>query len=539
MGVNLVTRVRNFAISTPTFTANDHDVQDGCVTPGTHKIMRFDFLSVNAGNSDLVIGSPASRPDLFVWSAGHGHYHLRDFNEFLLFNANGGLATIGYKQAFCAIDIEPIGPNASASGQFHDCNSNQGISSGWADVYNSGLACQYIVIDGVPNGDYTLQSTTNSKRVVGEDCFGDNTEWTGLRINGNAVTQIDPPWIPEDRIPFNRANLSVAQFGGRWKVVEGNHWMIDTGTSKAEADRILEIIQHYKLASMCFVGRPKCGDVTPMMYWLTDSGSAPSGSLAGEDCIAFNPANLAVIEVGGRWKVAEGAHWLLDFGPGHGNAVAALHFIRKYRFNEMCFVGRPGPSMTYFKRQRGVLDHIRLIDTRVLEATIDHPRWWQTQVALVAGRETLIDLSANAIGECDDPLAKAGIRIAATNDPAFRPRIVEQFGIRGLALNGKYELQLPNKVDVVDILIAHFGRPPTLRAHGQDKEAISKIADDRPRQVELLRLLARGIERVTIEAPDGATLVQLAFPGHTRGGRVLPKRKKIKARGAKSNDRRR
>jgi hypothetical protein len=68
MGVNLVTRVRSFAISTQTFTANDHDVQDGCVTPGTHRIMRFDFLSYNAGNSDLVIGSPASRPDLVGWT---------------------------------------------------------------------------------------------------------------------------------------------------------------------------------------------------------------------------------------------------------------------------------------------------------------------------------------------------------------------------------------------------------------------------------------------------------------------------------------
>lgn len=51
MGVNLVTRVRNFAISTQTFTASDHDVQDGCVTPGTHRIMRFDFLSYNAGSA--------------------------------------------------------------------------------------------------------------------------------------------------------------------------------------------------------------------------------------------------------------------------------------------------------------------------------------------------------------------------------------------------------------------------------------------------------------------------------------------------------
>ena len=518
MGVNLVTRVRSFAISTQTFTANDHDVQDGCVTPGTHKIMRFDFLSYNAGNSDLVIGSPASRPDLFVWSAGHGHYHLRDFNEFLLFNASGGLATIGYKQAFCAIDIERIGPNASAQPRFANCNSDQGISSGWADVYSSGLPCQYIVIDNVANGDYTLQSTTNAKHVVGEDCFGDNTEWTGLRIAGNSVSEIAPPWIPEDRIAFNRANLAVAQFGGRWKVVDGNHWMIDTGSSKAEADRIVEIINHYKLASMCFVGRPTCGDLTPMMYWLTDSGAAPSGSLPGEDCIAFDPANLAVIEVGGRWKVAEGAHWLLDFGAGHGNAVAALHFIRKYRFNEMCFVGRPGPSMTYFKRRRRILDELHVMDPRVLQAAIDPPHWWQLQRDLLAERETVVDFSAHALGDCDDPLKKVGIRVIPADDRVFVPAVAEQHGIRGLALNGTYELRLPNPVDQIDILIAHDGVAPTLVARDANKQVITVVADDRPRQAELLRLLGHGIDRLVIEAPGGASLVQIAFPGHARGG---------------------
>ena len=44
MGVNLVTRVRNFSIQNQTFSASDHDVQDGCVTPGSHKLLRFDFL---------------------------------------------------------------------------------------------------------------------------------------------------------------------------------------------------------------------------------------------------------------------------------------------------------------------------------------------------------------------------------------------------------------------------------------------------------------------------------------------------------------
>lgn len=147
------------------FHFNSGTPEDSGSRYGRYLSLRFDFLSYNAGTADLVIGSPAARPDLFVWSAGHGHHHLKDFNEFLLFDAAGNLATTGYKQAFCAIDIERISPTASASPQFNDCNSDQGISAGWADVYSSFLACQFVVIDGVPNGDYTLQSTTNAKEA--------------------------------------------------------------------------------------------------------------------------------------------------------------------------------------------------------------------------------------------------------------------------------------------------------------------------------------------------------------------------------------
>jgi hypothetical protein len=271
-----------------------------------------------------------------------------------------------------------------------------------------------------------------------------------------------------------------------------------------------------------------------MMYWLTDSGAAPSGSLAGEDCIAFDPTNLAVIDVGGRWKVAEGAHWLLDFGPGHGNAVAALHFIRKHRFNEMCFVGRPGPSMTYFKRRRSLLDHVHVMDPRALQAAIERPHWWQQQRDLLAQRETVVDFSALAVGDCADPLEQVGIRVIRPDDQAFVAHISEQHGIRGLSLNGKYELRLPNPVDQIDILIAHFGEAPTLTARGADQQVVTVVADDRPRQAELLRLLGRGIDRVSIDAPADASLVQIAFPGHTRGGTASGALKKPRQRATRS-----
>lgn len=514
MGVNLVTRVRAFTIQNTSFSSTSHDVQDGCVTPGAHKILRFDFLSYNAGSSDMVIGSPASRPDLFVWSSGHGHYHLKDFNEFLLFAAAGNLATIGYKQAFCAIDIERISPTASATPRFGDCNSDQGISAGWADVYSSFLACQFVVIDGLPNGDYTLQSTTNAKHVAGEECYGDNTIWTGLRITGNSVAEIDPPYIPSDCIPFNRANVAAMQIGGRWKVVEGgSHWMLDTGSSQWEAQRAVEIVNHYKLANMCFVGRPRCGSINPLMYWLNDRGRAPSGSLPGEDCISFDRDHLAVVEIGGRWKVVEGTHWLLDFGPGEGNARAALHFIRKHRFDQVCYVGRPDPSMTYFKtRGRQVVDWI---DPRRIEAAIESPSWWRDQVGLVADRAPSVDLGGECAGTGPGVREIAGFVFEVKEHD--QTEIVDLAGITGLVLRQETEVRLPKAADVVDVGIAHDGHPPHVAAYAGERLVAELETGRAPRQIENLRVVAAKIDRLVVSAEGDAVLnyVRTEVPGNS------------------------
>lgn len=518
MGVNLVTRVRGFHIQNRSFTASDHDVQDGCVTPGTHRLLRFDFLSHNAGASDLVVGSPAARPDLFVWSAGHGHYHLKDFNEFLLFRANGTLATVGYKQAFCAIDIERISASASPSGRFHDCNTNQGISAGWADVYSSGLACQFIVIDGLPDGDYTLQSTTNAQHKVGEDCFGDNTIWTGLRLSGNAVTEIDPPYVPEDRIAFDRSLVSAQQIGGRWKVVEGSsHWMLDTGTSPWEAQRAVEIINHYKLGSMCFVGRPRCGDVEPMMYWLTDAGRAPSGSLPGEDCIPFDRDHLHVVQIGDRWKIVEGTHWLMDFGPGQGNAIAALHFVRKHRFDSMCFVGRPDPSMTYFKTHRGRPETVIQIDPRRLDVALDPPQWWQEQAEEVAETAPAVNLTDECLGE--GPALRAFGRIEIEIHGQDTSTIARVHGVTGLSLGGEAEIRLGAKAAVVDIGLAHFGGEVNITAYAGKKQTTEAAVDPITRQFQNIRLTAASIDRIVISSAgydDPPLLGYVRFQGKVR-----------------------
>lgn len=355
MGVNFVTLVRNFYIENDHFHEDAHDVHDGCVTPGDHRLLRFDFLTYNAGNVDAVIGKPENRPDLFVWSSGHGHYHLKDFNDFKLFNTAGQQVITGTKQAFCLMDLERIDPNSRVNPRY-ECG-DQGISAGWADVYEAALPCQYIVIDNVPDSDYTLRSETNSQKTVREDCYGDNVMWTGLRIKGNSVTEIPLPWAQEDRISLNPDTVE-AKFVIRlpylwrssWKVVDGSKWLLDCGQDRNAAEQAVATIKHYGLSYICFVGRPSCPGRKPMTYWLTANRQAPTGSMANEDAVGFNLANLQIRKIGQTWKIVDGLSWLLDFGPSEGNAKAALFFIKKYGFTKMCFVGRPNPPMVYFRK---------------------------------------------------------------------------------------------------------------------------------------------------------------------------------------------
>jgi len=68
-----------------------------------------------------------------------------------------------------------------------------GISAGWADVYTADIACQYLVIDDIPDGDYVLVAITNAARKVPEDTFDDNTVTRGLHIEGSTVVEIAVP----------------------------------------------------------------------------------------------------------------------------------------------------------------------------------------------------------------------------------------------------------------------------------------------------------------------------------------------------------
>jgi len=151
--------------------------------------------------------------------------------------------------------------------------------------------------------------------------------------------------VTEDCIPFSPANAQVVKISNSWKIVDGNHWIFDFGNNRGEADKALSIIKRYGMTRSCFVGRPD-----PSFQYMSINGIAPAGAMPGEDCISFNPATIEVKNIGGRWKIVDGGHFMFDFAGQESEARLAFAIIRNYGFNKSCFVGRPDPSFTYLRK---------------------------------------------------------------------------------------------------------------------------------------------------------------------------------------------
>lgn len=149
----------------------------------------------------------------------------------------------------------------------------------------------------------------------------------------------------EDCIDFDYRRARIEHINNRWKLTVGRLWLKDFGTKQAEAAQALRILRHYGMNKQCFVGRPN-----PSMEYYLMNNRSPSGAMSGEDCVGFNPARSVVRRINGRWKIVEGDHWIMDFGSKESEAGQALRILRHYGFTHSCFVGRPQPSLSYFRR---------------------------------------------------------------------------------------------------------------------------------------------------------------------------------------------
>jgi hypothetical protein len=163
--------------------------EEGNVTPGLRRLLRFTVMTPNIGTADIHIGDPLvhfeANDGLFEFASCHGHLHFRHYALYELVGTNGYVWKAA-KRGFCMLDTDP---NPAYYGQpahewkYRSCGSlfspgNQGISAGWADTYRFTLAGQYFVLDGgdgqqpVPPGNYQIRITVNPpfKAQRGEPC---------------------------------------------------------------------------------------------------------------------------------------------------------------------------------------------------------------------------------------------------------------------------------------------------------------------------------------------------------------------------------
>lgn len=164
------------------------------------------------------------------------------------------------------------------------------------------------------------------------------------QLGRNNFEVVEIPEIQEDCIRFEPHNLQVEQEGNNYFLLDGGMSLIAFDNHE-EAEISKEVMLRYHLNQQCFVGRPNAS----FKYFLTD-GQAPTGDMGNEDCLGFNPNNISVKNVQGRWKIVDGDHWLFDFGNSEQEARQAFAIIKKYGFTKTCFVGRPNPEMQYLRR---------------------------------------------------------------------------------------------------------------------------------------------------------------------------------------------
>jgi hypothetical protein len=165
-------------------------VQEGGVTPGMRRLLRFTVTTPNIGDADVFVGSPLAHADpngdgvftdndgMFEFASCHAHFHFTNYAIYRLISAETGEVWRSAKKGFCMLDTDPnsasqyTGESPAGDRNFYSCGTLtrdgfQGVSHGWADTYIWFLAGQYFVLDGgdgqraVPPGKYWIEVTVN------------------------------------------------------------------------------------------------------------------------------------------------------------------------------------------------------------------------------------------------------------------------------------------------------------------------------------------------------------------------------------------
>jgi hypothetical protein len=155
------------------------------------------------------------KADTYVFHPAHAHFHYKNFAQSRLWAADAQGHKLGdkpvrtgRKNGFCMIDVEDewFGRkgddprtyyfprcNLPTSGSGADQSMINGISVGWADVYNWYLADQFIEVTGVPDGYYIVETAADAAHTIEESNEDNNVASRLLLLKGNTAQLLGAP----------------------------------------------------------------------------------------------------------------------------------------------------------------------------------------------------------------------------------------------------------------------------------------------------------------------------------------------------------
>jgi len=132
-----------------------------------------------------------------VFHSAHDHWHFQAASRYRLFEPGEetNLVRVGQrKMSFCLRDSRRLPSRFGSYNQpqyYGGCsrNSPQGISTGWADVYQSFLAGQAVRLPAsAGNGLYCLEIKVDPRNLLVESNDDDNTSMRAFRLKRDSIT---------------------------------------------------------------------------------------------------------------------------------------------------------------------------------------------------------------------------------------------------------------------------------------------------------------------------------------------------------------
>jgi len=209
-------------VVTRAFNSDDCEVSEGCVmTAGVRRLLSFSTEVRNLGPSDLVFGDPNNNP-LFTYDPCHGHHHFEGFAGYRLLDTNNNVVKGRQKAAFCMEDSTRWSPAAPRLNRYYNCN-NQGISVGWADTYDPAVACQFMDITDVPDGDYILELEMDPFDLIAEANQNNNITRVNVTLTGNCPSPPNDTFFDAQVLTGLAANAIAFTTCAAKEIGEPNH----------------------------------------------------------------------------------------------------------------------------------------------------------------------------------------------------------------------------------------------------------------------------------------------------------------------------